>query len=626
MNWWQELQKTFTNTDREGFVLQETSEEKAEAQQQQKSEPSTSQEKEKAEQGKKRSQLKRPQKVAGRKKTEQQEDKPLGEDKEAQQAGQDARQEPREQPGQDKGKIKKPLKVYQAQKDQDPDLVSPYLELNEQRLKELYDLPNNKDFIIRHFTIAVSPPVKAFAFFMEGMSDKTSINTYVLQPLMLFSNFQPHIEGYLIDHIEKRVLIGNQVNVHQKFEQIVAGINFGSTAVFVDGCEQALLVDTKGWDHRSVSMPINEQVIRGPHESFTETLRTNTALIRKHIRSANLTTEMLKLGKTTHRDVAIMYLRDVVNPQLLKEVKRRIASIKVEGIMESGILEQMIEERPWNIAPQVMATERPDRVAFYIVKGKVAILLDGSPYALLVPTTMFDQMQTMEDFYLRPLYGTFLRLIRGFAFYISFLTPGFYLAIILFHKEMVPTDLLLAIAGARERVPFPSLVEVIIMEVSFELIREAGIRVPGVMGNTIGIVGALILGQAAVQANIVSPILVIVVAVTGLASFAVPYYSLQFSLRIMRFAYIFLGAALGFVGIIFGLFVQMHMMAALKSFGVPYLAPMAPTTKSVGDVVLRRPAYSWEKRPDYLNTQQEKLQPNIARGWIKESTKRKRKP
>ena len=615
-------------------MLKETPAEKEQEKSKQLDEPKSAPEEAAAEQGEKRSRLKRPHKMADRKRSEQKEDKPSAEGKEPVHHKAEGQKEHKEKAkeqqtqGQDHegSKLKKPLKVYQAQEDQDPERVSVYLELNEKRIKEIYDLPNNKDFVIREFTIAVVPPVKAFAIFMEGMSDKTSINTYVLQPLMLFSNFQPNVAGYLIDNIERRVLIGNQVNIHQKFEQIVAGINFGSTAVFVDGCDEALLVETKGWEHRNVFMPINEQVIRGPHEAFTETLRTNTGLIRKHIRSATLTTEMLKLGETTHRDVAIMYLRDVVNPQLLKEVKRRIKSLKVDSIIDSGILEQMIEEHPWNIAPQLMATERPDRVAFFIMKGKVAILLDGSPNVLMVPTTMFDQMQTMEDFYLRPLYGTFLRLIRGFAFYISFLTPGLYLAIVLFHKEMVPTELMLAIAGARERVPFPSLVEVIIMEISFELIREAGIRVPGVMGNTIGIVGALILGQAAVQANIVSPILVIIVAVTGLASFAVPYYSLQFSLRIMRFVYIFLGAALGFVGIIFGLFVQMHMLAALKSFGVPYLTPMSPTTNTSGEVVLRKPAFSWEQRPDHLNTQKEKLQPNIARRWVKESTKRKRKP
>lgn len=522
----------------------------------------------------------------------------------------------------DKPRLKKPLKVSEFQ--EDPDKVSPYLEFNKKRVEEIYGMPENKDFVIREFVIAVSPPVRAFALFMEGLSDKTIINRDVLQPMMLLSNYHEIVNGYLIDHIKERVIASNQVTVHDIFEELVGGVNYGSTAVFIEGCSQSLLVETKGWNSRGVEKPQNEMLVRGPQESFNETIRTNTALIRRYIKSSKLTTEMLKVGKYTHTDVAIMYLRDVANKQLVEEVKRRINSLKTDGIVDSGILEQFIEDRPWSIAPQVMATERPDRVAYSILRGKVAIVVDGNPYILVVPTTMFDQLHSQEDFYLRPLYGTFLRLVRSFAFYVAFLTPGVYLSIILFHKEMIPTELLLAIMGARERVPFPSAVEVIIMEISFELIREAGLRVPGVMGSTIGIVGALILGQAAVQANIVSPIMVIVIAVTGLASFAIPSYSLQFSLRIMRFFYIGLGAMLGFIGIVLGLFIQMHLFASLKSFGVPYLSPMAPTTGTTGDVVLRMPVFSWENREDFINAKRKRFQPKIARGWVKESSKREK--
>ena len=520
--------------------------------------------------------------------------------------------------------FKKPLSLSQAQKHHNPDQVSSNLDYNKKRIEEIYNLPLNKDFIIREFTVALEPPVKAFVVFMEGLSDKKVIDNQVLQPMMLFSNFHERVDGLLLEHIQNRVLTGNQVTPHKEYEQIIGGINYGSTAVFLEGCDQALVVETKGWEHRAVDRPANETVIRGPQEAFGETLRTNTGLVRKYIRSSKLTTEMMKLGDVAQSDVAIMYLGDVANESLIREVKRRIQSIKIDAVIDSGILEQLIEDQPWNIAPQVMATERPDRVAFMLMRGKVAIFMDSNPYVLLVPTTMFDHLHTQEDYYLRPIYGSFLRLIRTLAFYVSFLTPGVYLATVLFHKEMIPTELLLAISGARERVPFPSVIEVIIMEGSFELIREAGVRVPGVMGATIGIVGALILGQAAVQANIVSPIQVIVVAVTGLASIAIPSYSLQFSLRIIRFGYILLGTMMGFVGIVFGLFIQMHVMASLKSFGVPYLAPMAPTTKSEGDVVLRIPAFNWERRPDYLNTKDDRFQGKITRGWIKKSTRRKK--
>lgn len=618
MNWWQTFKRVFLykpNNDREGFVLKETAREKEEL----RGNRAGSESKLNKQKKKFKKPVRPSRKGNNKEEPSKIEDTAERKSQENEKSEGAAKKEQEEQ-----RRPKKPLKIYQAQDHQDPDKVSPYLELNKNRIEEIYGLPENKDFIIREFTIALSPPVQAMALFMEGLSDKTIINGHILQPMMLFSNFNEAVDGYLLEHVQKRVLTGNQVNAHGEYKKIIDGVNYGSTAVFIEGCDKALLVETKGWEHRGVEKPANEPVIRGTMEAFGETLRTNTGLIRKFIRSSQLTTEMFQVGDISETDVAIMYLRNVANQELVQEVKRRITSIKIDAVLDSGILEQLIEDRPWNIAPQVMATERPDRVARMIMQGKVAVLVGGNPYVLVVPTTMFDQLHTQEDFYLRPLYGTFLRLVRAFAFYIAFLTPGVYLAIVLFHKEMIPTELLLAIAGARERVPFPTFVEVIIMEVSFELIREAGLRVPGLLGATIGIVGALILGQAAVQANIVSPILVIVVAVTGLASFSIPSYSLQFSLRIIRFAYIALGAILGFVGIIFGLFIQMHMLASLKSFGVPYLAPMAPTTRSTGDVVLRKPVFSWEKRPDFLNTKQQEFQPDIARRWIKEDSKKEK--
>ncbi|ABO50257.1 GerA spore germination protein [Desulforamulus reducens MI-1] len=633
MNWWKIIKKTFEykpNTDREGFVLKETSQEKEQLAREQNpchgKEGKGNDEAQKKDEkigSQKRAQIRKPDKIFWKQEGVQKQGTREGlKDSEVDKDKRIIKK--KEEKKEDRQNIKKPLKVHEAQDNHDPDRVSPYLEVNKKRIEEIYGLPDNKDFIIREFTIALAPPVQAFALFLEGMSEKAIINQNILQPMMLFSNFHEEVEGYLLDHVKKRVLTGNQVTAHERYEQIIGGVNFGSTAVFIDGCDQALVVETKGWEHRGVGIALNESVVRGSQEGFGEILRTNTALIRKYIRSSKLTTEMLKVGNVAQNDVALMYIRDIANESLVQEVKRRIKSLKIDGVIDSGILEQLIEERPWSIAPQVMATERPDRVALMLLRGKVAIFLDGNPYVLLVPTTLFDQLHTQEDYYLRPLFGSFLRLVRGLAFYISFLTPGVYLAIVLFHKEMIPTELLLAISGSREKVPFPSFLEVLLMEISFEMLREAGLRVPGILGNTIGIVGAIVLGQAAVQANIVSPILVIVVAVTGLASFAIPSYSLQFSLRIMRFVYIALAAMMGFVGIVFGLFVQMHMMASLKSFGVPYLAPMSPTTGTTGDAVFRRPVFSWEIHPDFLNTKKQGSQPKIARGWVKESTKREK--
>ncbi|MFZ5753296.1 MAG: spore germination protein, partial [Bacillota bacterium] len=468
------------------------------------------------------------------------------------------------------------------------------------------------------FTISLKPPLKAFAVFMEGLSDKDIINDVVLKPLMILSNLEEKTDLYnLAEYIKDNILPGNQVEITNEYKKIVESVNYGGTAVFIEGSPYCLLVETKGWDRRAVGKPATEQVIRGPHEAFNETLRSNTGLVRKLIRNEKLITEMFPLGERNKTNIAIMYIEDIANPELVREVKRRINSIKTDFVAESGILEQFIEDHPLMPSPQVLSTERPDRVAAFLVEGRVAIFVDGNPNILIVPTTLFSLLHSAEDYYLRMPYGNFVRLLRVVAVFIAIMTPSIYVAIITFHQEMIPTELILAIAASRETVPFPTILEVMMMELAFELIREAGVRVPGVIGNTIGIVGALILGQAAVQAGIVSPILIIVVAVTGLASFAIPNYSLSFAFRGVRFIFTLLAAGFGFFGVSAGLFLLLTTMCSMKSFGVPMLSPIGPRTKAGPDLVLRGPMWSMEERPDSLDTLDRQRQPRVSRGWVK---------
>ena len=507
----------------------------------------------------------------------------------------------------------------EKQMDGEPDAIRASLEQNKKIISKLYGLPKNKDLVIREFVIGTEPEISCFAVFIDGLTDK-AVQDLLFQALMLFAKRPLTKEKKnLAPLVREHLLPGNQVALKNLFSDVLSSVNMGDTAVFLDGSTEALLIETKGFEHRGVDRPQSEQTVRGPQEGFTETLRVNTALIRKIIRNEQLTTEMSTLGDRTKTMVAIMYLRDLANPDLVAEVKRRLESIKIDYIAESGILSELIEDHPYNLNPTILTTERPDRVASKIIEGRVAIIVDGSPFVLVVPTTLYEQLQTGEETYIRWQYGTYLRYLRALAFLVSFLAPGVYLSIVLFHHEMIPTELLLAIAGNREKVPFPSLVEVLLMEISFELIREAGIRLPGVIGGTIGIVGALILGQAAVQANIVSPILVILVAITGLASFTIPDYALSFSLRIYRFAYIALGVTMGFFGIAIGIFSHMILTANLKSFGVPYLSPVGPRTVGGVDVVYRMPVFFHDKRPDYVNPQDITSQPQVSRGWIKDN-------
>ncbi|MFZ5648874.1 MAG: spore germination protein [Bacillota bacterium] len=503
-------------------------------------------------------------------------------------------------------------------------LISPHLDYNREIIKLYYGLPRNKDIVIREFELGTTPGVKSMLVFTDGLVDKTTIN-HLLQSMMFFSDVC--IPGRnMTEFILSNLLPAHQVRATRRFEDVLYGVNSGDSAFFFQGSDAALMVETKGMESRSVDKPNTEQTIRGPQEGFTEILRVNTALIRKYIRTSQLTTEFFKVGDRFPNDIAIVYVRDLANPSLVEEVKRRIQSIRIDFMPDSGMLEGMIEDHPYNLNPQTIATERPDRVASYLAEGKVSVLVHGSPQALVMPATMYDQLHTGEESYLRWQYGTFIRYVRVMAFYMSFLLPGTYLAVVLYHQEMVPTELLLAIAGNRERVPFPSVVEMLLMELSFELVREAGVRIPGIIGTTIGIVGALILGQASVQANIVSPILVVLVAVTGLASFAMPNFALSFALRIYRFIYIFLGAMLGFFGITIGLFVQILLTVNLRSFGVPYLAPSGPRTAFGKDVVFRLPLFTHEKRPDYINPQDVRRAPRISRGWVLRKGREKSEP
>ncbi|MFX4261582.1 spore germination protein [Pelotomaculum propionicicum] len=520
-------------------------------------------------------------------------------------------------------KPRRPSEMHKSEPSLKQDSVSSSLDQNMEAINRLYGLPKNKDIVLRDFYLGTSPSLKGMAVFIDGLTDKT-LQDLLFQALMLFADRPaPDDRGKLAELVKEALLPGNQVKVIDGLKDVLSAVNTGDTVLFLEGCARAVLVETKGWEHRGVERPVAEQIILGPQEAFTETLRANTALLRKIIKNENLTTEFVVVGERSQTNVAFMYLRDLANPDLVKEVKRRIKSIKTDYVLDSGVIEQFIEDNPYSLNPTILATERPDRVASKVAEGRVAIIVDGSPFVLVVPTSMYEQLHTGEELYNRWQYGSFIRWLRALAFLLSFLLPGFYLAVVLYHQEMIPTELLLAIAGNRERVPFPSIVEVLLMEFSFELIREAGLRIPGVMGSTIGIVGALILGQAAVQANIVSPILVILVAVTGLASFAIPYYSLAFTMRIYRFFYIFLGTTLGFFGISMGLLAQVIVTANLKSFGSPYLAPAGPKTSDWADVVTVAPVFFHEKRPDYINPQETTRQPKVSRGWIKKNADEK---
>jgi spore germination protein KA len=520
----------------------------------------------------------------------------------------------------DSGRMKREIEAKEAEGEKDPklsDMVSSNVKENLDHMKKIYSIPVNGDIFLREFDINFKgKPVKAFIIFFDGLTDREIINNYILTPLMVMSGMEIREEDDLEDHIARQLLPHCQVKIEPGYRNVIDEINFGGCGLFADGVNVAFSADVKGWEHRGIDKPNNEIVIRGPQEAFNELLRTNSAQIRKRLKDEDLIVEDISVGRISKTPCSMLYIKDIANERLVDEVKRRLEGINVDYMLDSGVLEQLIEDSTIYPSPQVLSTERPDYVSTMLANGRVAIIVSGSPNVLVVPTTAYELMHSAEDEYIRYPYANLLRLIRLIALFMALLLPGIYLAITNYHQEMIPTDLLLAIEASREKVPFPSIIELLLMELSFELIREAGIRVPGPIGPTLGIIGALILGQAAVAANIVSPILIIIVSVTGIGSFAIPNYSLGYSIRIMRFAFIALSAMAGFLGITTGLFILGLWSSSLKSFGVPFMAPLGPKTSDIArSVLFKAPEWKMEHRPDYLNTKKTRKQDKISMGW-----------
>lgn len=510
------------------------------------------------------------------------------------------------------------LLAYKTLDNSGEDNISVNLIENKKNLEKIYKLPLNKDVVIRSFSIQANQSVQAMLVFIDGLSDKKVIHQSVLEPLFYMQNSRKDLSAQSLYTAIETALPNSKVEKIADFSAAQEGVNQGDIVLFIDGFAEALLIETKGWEKRMVGRTLTEQSVHGAQHSFTETLRINTALIRTMLHSSDLVTEMHTVGVRGKNHCAIMYVHSIANCELVEEVRRRIKSIVTDIVVDSGVLDQFITDHPSIPFPQSLSTERPDRIAVHLVEGRVAILMDGSPFVNIVPVDLFSLFHVSDDFNMNLWYGSFIRIIRITGGLIACLMPGMYLAISTYHPEAIPTDLLLSIAGARSKVPFPTLFEIIMLDIAIELVREGGIRMPGILGPTIGIVGALILGQAAVAANLVSQIVVIIVSVSGLASFAIPEYRLASTLRILRFVFVTIALFSGLAGIAAGILLLLAVLSSMKSFGMPYLSPLAPKSKSGPDIISRKLVYQQEHRPDDLNTRDNIRQPPISRLWTRQ--------
>lgn len=483
-------------------------------------------------------------------------------------------------------------------------------------IKKVFEPDNNVGFVLREFKIEFKDgAADGFLIYFDGMSSQTFVNRDVLHALITGGG-QDSVHGDLRDTVYRRVVALAPLTEQTDMQAVCESVEFGECAIFVHGCDCAFLADSKGWESRGVDSPLTEASLSGPQEAFVESIMTNLALVRKILKTPDLIAEKASVGNTSKTPCAIMYLRGITNKGLVEEVRRRIDGIDVEYIYSSADVEMLIESNTFYPMTHTLKTERPDRAASMIADGKVVVIVQGSPYALVLPTTAGDLIEASEDNYVRVSEANFMRVVRLLGLMISLFLPCTFIAVMLYHHEALPTDLLLAFQASRENVPLPIVIELLLMEFMFELIKEASVRVASPIGSTLGIIGGLILGQAAVDAGLVSPITIIVVSAAGIGLFAAPSLALSRSLAVLRFLYVLAAAAAGVFGITCAALLNAAYLAASTSVGVPFLSPLTPSqgNEALGSFFVK-PIWKKEKRPRVLRPQDEIKQPHISRKW-----------
>lgn len=479
------------------------------------------------------------------------------------------------------------------------------LDENIENIQKILHVPLNEDVILKRYCAG---ELEVCVVYIEGMADEKKIGEFVIHALK--SEWELHDK--IPDHppleiIDRFLLELPQAKRIDFYKEAIQGILSGMTCLMADGAQGALLLETRNYPHRSVEKPTNESVVSGPHEAFNEHIRTNISLIRRYIQSPELISEKMYVGTGVPTQLTILYLKGVASESCLGEVKKRLKCIRSNTVMGSGAIQQLIEDSPFAVLPQMLQTERPDRTASCIEDGQIAILVENSPYALIAPVTIFHLIHSSDDSFLRWQYGSALRVIRMLGLLISLVLPATYIALTLYHTHLIPMPLLTSIAETRANVPFPIVVEVLFMEFSFYLLNEAGLRTPSQIGSAFGIVGALILGQTAVSASIISPMLIIIIALTGLGNYVVPNYGFGIGVIMYRLMLIVLSAMLGLYGMMIGLFLIFLQLCSMQSFGVDYLSPVAPRRRHNPDILLRLPvmmqkcAMFFARKDNWLN-------------------------
>jgi len=476
----------------------------------------------------------------------------------------------------------------------------------QENLRQIDNVSGGSDDLSIKQYLAGPHEVPGAIIFYDGLVDQNIVEK--LFRVVKIDTFKTGVEGLNKRNIYKTVrdrLLSGEYKESNRMEDLFEELSRGSTALLFDGVPKAIMVETQGWETRAVDEPDAEKSIRATREGFVENIKTNLSLIRRRIRSPNLWVENLQLGSLSRTEVAFTYIKGLAGEEMLEEVHSRLERIDIDAVQESGQIEEYIKDNPLSIFPMVLRTERPDRAVGALLEGRVVIFTNHTPFALIIPGDFNIFLQAPDDYNEIWPIGSFIRLMRLLAFLSSMFLPGIYVAVLTFHQELLPTSLLLSIQATREGVPFPVVAEVVIMDTVFEVLREAGLRLPTAIGPAISIVGALILGEAAIRAGIVSPGVVIIVAFTAVSSFSIPAFNLAIAGRILRFVFTFLGAFLGMFGVQVGFLMLLVHMVSLRSFGHPMFAPFGPFIwQDMKDNIIRVLQPVVEKRPKLLGSRE----------------------
>jgi spore germination protein KA len=464
------------------------------------------------------------------------------------------------------------------------------LAYNVGRLREMLRAEQNEDILVRRVEICGFP---AALIFIDGMANMTILNENVLEPAMREGRYGGAPEERL-DWLVREVITASGVSRVAQMDEAITAILTGGSVLLVEGSAAAAIIDAKGFSKRNVEQPINETTIVGPHEAFVESLRVNLTLLRRALPSPRFVAEPMNIGQGVKTHCALVYLDGVANEDILNEIRRRINSLNIDYIGSIGTLEQLIEDSPYAIVPQMAHTERPDRATSYLLSGMALLVLDGSPMVLGMPITVMHMLHTSDLTSMRFPYSTFKSLSLLMGLVITTLLPAIYVSLMSHHNEVIPLALMTSIHETQSRVPVPILYEMIFIGLGFDLINEAGQRMPNALTHGLGVVGALILGQAVVTADLVSPLIIVVGAVSGLGSLIVPEYGLSIGLRIMQATSILVAALGGFYGIILLFFLAGVELCCMTSMGVPLAWSMTPGRMHNPDNATRYPV--WQQR------------------------------